>query len=104
MYAIIEQGGKQHKVTAGDRLRIDAPIAEDAKTFTFDKVLLVGGGEGSPKVGVPAVSGATVTADVVGAVKAKKVMLQKHKRRKGYTRKQGHRQNYTEVVISAINV
>jgi large subunit ribosomal protein L21 len=103
MYAIIEEGGKQHKVTTGDRLRIDRPYVEGEKTLTLDRVLLVAG-DGSVKIGQPLVAGATVTAEVLGAVKGKKVMLQKYKRRKGYSRKQGHRQNYTEIKISAINV
>jgi len=103
MYAIIEEGGKQHKVTTGDRLRIDRPHVEGEKTLTLDRVLLVAG-DGAVRIGQPLVAGATVTAEVLGAVKGKKVMLQKYKRRKGYSRKQGHRQNYTEIKISAINV
>lgn len=102
MYAIIEEGGKQHKVTAGARLLIDRPLAEGEKTVTLDRVLLVSG-DGSVKVGQPTLAGATVTAEVEGPVKSKKVMLQKYKRRKGYSRKQGHRQNYTAVKVTAIN-
>lgn len=103
MYAIIEEGGKQHKVSTGDRLRIDRPLVEGEKTLTLDRVLLVAGGD-EIKIGQPLVPGATVTAEVLGAVKGKKVMLQKYKRRKGYSRKQGHRQHYTEIKISSINV
>ena len=65
MYAIIEDSGTQFKVTSGDRIRIDRSVKEDVKNITFDKVLLVGG-EGSPKIGAPLISGATVTADVLG--------------------------------------
>jgi large subunit ribosomal protein L21 len=102
MYAIIDEGGRQHKVTSGDRLRIDREVGADEKTVTFDRVLLVGG-EGEPKVGAPLVSGATVTADVVGPVKGKKIDIVKHKRRKGYHKKIGHRQQYVEVVVTGIN-
>jgi large subunit ribosomal protein L21 len=103
MYAIIEDGGRQIKVTSGDRLQIDRKVGEDEKTVTFDRVLLVGG-EGEPKIGAPVVAGATVTAEVLGPVKGPKIDIQKHKRRKGYHRKIGHRQQYTEVRVTGINV
>lgn len=103
MYAIIEDNGKQFKVTSGQRIRLDRKIEEGTKSFTFDRVLLVGG-EGDAKLGAPLVSGATVVADVLGEVKGEKVVTQKHKRRKGYHKKIGHRQQYTEVKVSAINV
>ena len=102
MYAIIEDSGKQFKVTSGDTIRIDRPIGEE-KSITFDKVLLVAG-EGEPKIGTPLVSGATVTADVVGQVKGDKITIQKHNRRKRYARKIGHRQPYLEVKITDIKV
>lgn len=102
MYAIIEDSGTQFKVTSGDRLRIDRHVEEGAKEITFDRVLLVAG-EGSPKVGAPVLTGATVTAEVLGEVKGPKIDIRKHKRRKGYDRKIGHRQRYTEVRITAIN-
>lgn len=104
MYAIIEDSGTQFKVTSGDVIRIDRQLGEDDKTVTFDRILFVGGGEGSPKIGAPLVSGATVSADVIGAVKGKKIEIQKYKRRKGYARSIGHRQKYTEVKITGINV
>jgi large subunit ribosomal protein L21 len=103
MYAIIETAGHQHKVTSGDVFRIDREIAGDEKTITFDRVLMVGG-EGKPKIGVPTVAGATVTADVLRAVKGPKIDIVKYKRRKGYHKKQGHRQPQLEVKITAINV
>lgn len=103
MYAIIDQNGKQYKVSSGDRIRLDTPLDEDTKTLTFDRVLLVGG-EGDAKIGAPVVAGATVTADVIREVKGKKVMTQKYARRKGFSKKIGHRQLYTEVKITAINV
>jgi large subunit ribosomal protein L21 len=106
MYAIIEDSGTQFKVTSGDRIRLDRPIGENTpdapKTVTLDRVLLVAG-EGSPKVGTPTVSGAKVEAEVLGWVKGKKIDIQKYKRRKGYHRKKGHRQNYLEVKITSIS-
>ena len=102
MYAIIEDSGTQFKVTSGDRINIDRHVAEGEKTVTFDRVLLVAG-EGSPKLGAPLLSGATVTAEVLGEHKGPKIDIQKYKRRKGYHRKWGHRQRYTQVRITAIN-
>jgi large subunit ribosomal protein L21 len=103
MYAIIEDGGRQHKVTSGDLLNIDREVGPDDKTVTFDRVLLVGG-EGEPKIGVPIVAGATVTADVLGPVKGPKVRTVKYRRRKGYHKTIGHRQKYVSVRVTAINV
>ncbi len=103
MYAIIEDGGKQFKVTSGDRIKIDRALGADEKTVTFDRVLLVAG-EGQPKLGIPLVSGATVTADIIGAVKGPKVRTVKYKRRKGYHKTIGHRQKYLEVKVTGINV
>src|SRR5450432_688671 len=103
MYAIIEDSGTQFKVTSGDRIKIDRKVNDDEKNVTFDRVLLVAG-EGSPKLGSPLIGGATVTAEVIGAIKGPKLDIQKYKRRKGYHRKIGHRQKYTEVKITGINV
>jgi large subunit ribosomal protein L21 len=103
MYAIIEAGGRQHKVTSGDTIRVDREVNADEKSITFDRVLLVGG-EGPAKIGVPVVAGATVTAEVLGAVKGPKIDIVKYKRRKGYHKKQGHRQPQVEVKITGINV
>ena len=103
MYAIIEEGGRQFKVTTGDTLRIDRAVGEGEKTVTFGRVLLVGG-EGEPKIGLPAVEGATVTADVLGPSKGPKVTTIKYRRRKGYRKKIGHRQKYTAVRVTGITV
>lgn len=103
MYAIIEEGGKQFKVTSGDTIQVDRAVEGEARNLTFDRVLFVGG-EGQPKIGAPLVSGATVTADVIGPVKGPKVTTVKYKRRKGYHKKIGHRQQYTSVKITGINV
>src|SRR3954468_3885346 len=102
MYAIIEEGGRQFKVTSGDTILIDRE-AGDEKTIKFDRVLLVAG-EGEPKVGVPTVANATVSADVIGEEKGDKITIQKYKRRKGYHKKIGHRQRYLRVRITGINV
>ncbi|MGD0388118.1 MAG: 50S ribosomal protein L21 [Tepidisphaeraceae bacterium] len=102
MYAIIDAGGRQHKVTTGDVIRIDSEDL-DQKTITFDRVLLVGG-EGEPKIGAPTVAGASVVGDVLGAIKGKKIDTIKYRRRKGYHKKIGHRQTQLHVKISAINV
>jgi large subunit ribosomal protein L21 len=102
MYAIIEAGSRQLKVSNGDVVRVELPATEE-KTIKFDRVLLIGGGEGGAKIGTPALAGASVTADVLGNVKGEKLMLQKYKRRKGYSKKQGHRQKLVEVKITGIN-
>jgi large subunit ribosomal protein L21 len=101
MYAIIEEGGRQYKVTSGDTILIDREAKDDEKSITFDRVLLVGG-EGEPKIGLPAVANATVTADVVGETKGDKIDIQKYKRRKGFHKKIGHRQRYLRVKITDI--
>ena len=103
MYAIIETAGHQHKVTSGDVLHIDREIVGDEKTITFDRVLMIGG-EGTPKIGVPTVAGATVTADVIRAMKGPKIDIFKYKRRKGYHKHIGHRQEHTAVRITDIKV
>lgn len=102
MYAIIEEGGKQFKVTSGDTILIDRSVGEEEKSLTFDRVLLVGG-EGEPQIGAPIVAGATVTADVLGPAKGAKVRSVKYKRRKGYRKTIGHRQGYLNVRITGIN-
>lgn len=101
MYAIIETGGKQYKVEQGDVVFIEKLNVEEGETVTFDKVLVVGGDD--VKVGTPYVSGANVTASVVKNGKDKKIIVYKYKPKKGYHKKQGHRQPYTKVEITAIN-
>jgi large subunit ribosomal protein L21 len=102
MYAIIDDGGRQHKVTTGDIIRIDREI-DQQKSITFDRVLFVGG-EGEPKIGLPTVAGATVVGDVLAVVKGKKIDTIKYKRRKGYHKKIGHRQTQLSIRITAINL
>lgn len=103
MYAIIEAGGRQLKVTTGDVVRLELPATEE-KTLTLDRVLLIGGTDSPAKIGLPTLAGASVSADILGNVKAPKVMLQKYKRRKGYSKKQGHRQKLVEVKITGIKI
>ena len=102
-FAIFETGGKQYRVTEGDEIYIEKQDAEEGTKIKFDKVLAVLT-ESDSKIGSPLVKGATVTAKVVKSGKAKKIIVYKMKRRKGYHKKQGHRQPYTKVVIEKIAV
>ena len=101
MYAVIATGGKEYKVSEGDVIKVEKLGVEAGQTYTFDKVLLVSGDE--VKVGAPAVEGATVEADVIGDTKGKKVIVYKYKRKTGYHKKNGHRQQLTAVKITKIN-
>lgn len=98
MFAIIETGGKQYKVSEGDELFVEKLDAEAESEVVFDKVLMVEG-----KVGTPYVEGATVKATVEKHGKGKKVIVYKYKSKKNYHKKQGHRQPYTKVKVVAIN-
>lgn len=101
MYAVIESGGKQYRVALGDRLRVETLAAEAGSTVELDKVLAVAGDDGL-RIGAPHLEATTVTATVVGHGRGKKIRVFKMKRRKNYRRTQGHRQNYTELEITAI--
>ncbi|MDX1947491.1 MAG: 50S ribosomal protein L21 [Pirellulaceae bacterium] len=103
MYAIIATDGRQYKVEEGQEIQID--LREEAKegdAVTFDRILLVSGGEGGTKVGLPVVAGATVTGSVLGLEMGDKVYIQKMRRRKNFRRRTGHRQMYTRVIIEKI--
>ena len=102
MYAIIETGGKQYKVTEGDVVFIEKLNVEEGADVTFDKVLMAGEGD-AVKVGTPIVEGATVTAKAIKNGKSKKVVVFKMKRKKNERKKKGHRQPYTKVEITAVN-
>ncbi len=103
MYAIIRTGGKQYRAEPGKTLRIPSLDVEPGQSVTFDDVLLGADGD-QIKVGAPGVSGAAVTAEVVRHGKGEKIIIFKHKRRKNYRRKQGHRQKFTEVRVNEISL
>jgi large subunit ribosomal protein L21 len=100
-YAIIRTGGKQFRAEAGKTIRIPTLVGEAGSNVTFDDVIL--GSEGDKThVGAPGVKGASVTAEIVKHGKGEKIVVFKHKRRKNYAKKQGHRQAFTEVRIKDI--
>ncbi|MBC2303523.1 50S ribosomal protein L21 [Listeria booriae] len=101
MYAIIETGGKQVKVEAGQEIYVEKLAGEVGDVVTFDKVVFVSGD--AVKVGAPFVEGATVTAKVEKQGRAKKLTVFKYKPKKNYHKKQGHRQPYTKLTIDTIN-
>lgn len=101
MYAVLETGGKQYRVSAGDTLEIERLAVEAGQPVTFDRVLLVNA-DGKLSVGSPTVASATVVADVVAHKRGEKVIAFKMKRRKGYHRTVGHRQELTVVKITEI--
>ncbi len=100
MYAIIETGGKQYRVEEGAKVRVDSLAAEVGAEISLDKVLMLGGGKTS--VGTPLVSGAKVTAKVLEHGRGDKIRVFKKWRRNDSRRMQGHRQNYTDIQITAI--
>jgi large subunit ribosomal protein L21 len=102
MYAVIKTGGKQYKVAAGDKIKVEQILADIGAQITLDQVLAVGSGD-QIQVGTPLVAGATVTATVVSFGRHDKVRIFKMRRRKHYQKRQGHRQNYVELFISNIN-
>jgi large subunit ribosomal protein L21 len=102
MYAVIKTGGKQYKVAVGEKLKVEQIPADIDAEITLDQVLAVGEGE-SIQFGAPLVSGASVIATVVSQGRHKKVTIFKMRRRKHYQKHAGHRQNYTELRIDAIN-
>jgi len=102
MYAVIESGGKQHRVVEGETLKLEKLEAATGEVVSFDKVLMVGEGE-SVKIGAPYVEGSKVTAEVVSQGRAKKVSIIKFRRRKHHMKHQGHRQWFTEVRITGIS-
>ncbi|ABQ13950.1 50S ribosomal protein L21 [Dichelobacter nodosus] len=102
MFAVIETGGKQYKVKPGQRLRVESLAGEVGDKIAFDKVLLVAAGE-EVSVGAPYVAGGSVQATIANHGRHKKVTIIKFRRRKHSMKRQGHRQNYTEIVIDTIN-
>ncbi len=100
MYAIIETGGKQYKVSEGDIVEVEKLPGEKGQFITFDRVLMIGGE--TPKIGQPIVSGASVTSEILGLVRGPKVITYKYRRRRGFHKKIGHRQYYTRLKINKI--
>jgi large subunit ribosomal protein L21 len=102
MYAVIESGGKQHRVVEGETLKLEKIEVATGETVEFDKVLMIGGGD-DVKIGTPVVAGAKVTAEVVTQGRHKKIKIIKFNRRKHYRKETGHRQWFTEVKITGIS-
>jgi large subunit ribosomal protein L21 len=101
MYAVIKTGGKQYKVAAGDKIKVEQMPADIGAEITIDQVLAVGSGD-QLSVGAPLVAGATVSATILSHGRHDKVRIFKMRRRKHYKKSQGHRQNYTELFVSRI--
>ncbi|MDH5560933.1 MAG: 50S ribosomal protein L21 [Deltaproteobacteria bacterium] len=104
MYAIIESGGKQYRVEKESIVTVDLIHLEAGSEYKTDKILFVKSGENKYQIGTPYITGAEVSGKILSHLKAKKVVIFKKKRRKGYQKKQGHRQNYTQLQITEIKV
>lgn len=102
MYAVVKTGGKQYRVSQGDRLKVESLKAEAGEVVSLSEVLMVGSGE-SVTVGSPTVANASVSAKVVTHGRGDKVKIIKFRRRKHHRKQAGHRQNYTELEITSIN-
>ena len=102
MYAVIKTGGKQYRISTGEKLKIESIPADIGQEIKLDQVLSVGEGD-QLKVGTPLVTGAVVTATVLAQGRHDKVTIFKMRRRKHYQKHQGHRQNYTEILIGSIS-
>ncbi len=102
MYAVIETGGKQYSVTEGMNLKVEKIEGDNGAEIKLEEVLFIGG-EKEPKIGAPKVEGASVTAEIVRQGRDRKILVYKKKRRKGYEKKVGHRQQFTELKITKIN-
>lgn len=102
MFAVIETGGKQYHLNVGDKFRVERLSGETSTEIIFDKVLAVGGDGAEAKFGNPYITGARVTAEIVKQGRADKVLVFKYKSKKNYRKMRGHRQYFTEVVITNI--
>ncbi|MGD8378943.1 MAG: 50S ribosomal protein L21 [Gammaproteobacteria bacterium] len=103
MYAVIETGGKQYRVSEGDTIKVEKLAADEGAAVEFDKVLMVGKDEKNVLVGAPYVDGGKVTATVKAQGRHRKIEIIKFRRRKHYRRQAGHRQHYTELTITGIS-
>lgn len=102
MYAVVKTGGKQYKVAVGEKIKVEQIPADANAQVTLNEVLLIADGD-NLSVGAPLVAGASVVATVVSHGRGEKIRIFKMRRRKHYQKRQGHRQNYTELRIDAIN-
>ncbi|MCS5612664.1 MAG: 50S ribosomal protein L21 [Candidatus Poribacteria bacterium] len=102
MYAVFASGGKQHRVEVGTLIDIEKLDASIGETINFSDVLVISDNEGDVQVGAPYLENATVTGEVVTQTKGKKILVFKSKRRKGYSRRRGHRQNLTRIKVTGI--
>lgn len=101
MYAVVRTGGKQHRVAQGERLKVEKLDGDVGAEIMLDDVLMIGGND-TPKIGQPRVSGATVKAKIVAQDRGDKILVFKRRKRKGFHKKIGHRQSYTELEITGI--
>lgn len=101
MYAVIQTGGKQYRVSAGDVIKVEKLIGEAGSQVTFDQILLVGEGE-TAKIGTPIVAGAEVTTEIVAQARGPKLLIFKKRRRQNSRRKNGHRQDITILRVTGI--
>ncbi|MGZ0018876.1 MAG: 50S ribosomal protein L21 [Proteobacteria bacterium SG_bin4] len=102
MYAVIKTGGKQYRIQVGEKLKVEQLDVENGSALVIDQVLMVADGD-KVSVGTPLVSGAKVSATVLGQGRHDKIRIFKMRRRKHYQKHQGHRQNYTEIQITGIS-
>ena len=102
MYAVIKTGGKQYRVVAGERLKVEKLVAEVGNVVMLDKILMIADGD-AITIGSPLIAGATINATVLSHGRGDKVMIFKFRRRKHYRKTQGHRQSYTEIQIGDIS-
>ena len=103
MYAVVATGGKQYRVSPGDRIEVEKLAGEVGQTIALDHVMMIGGEGQAVSIGTPRLDDAWVEAQIVAQIRGKKIIIFKHKRRKGYRRKQGHRQSLTALQITGIH-
>lgn len=102
MYAVIENGSHQFRVREGDRITIDRRPGEDGTEVVFGNVLLLAGTDGEPTIGTPLIEGAQVVGKIARQYRGKKIIIQKFRRRKNSRRRRGHRQYWTDVIITSV--
>lgn len=102
MYAVVKTGGKQYRVSQGDKLKVESIKADEGESITLGDILMVGEGD-NVTIGDPLVANASVDAKVLSHGRGKKIQIMKFRRRKHHRKQMGHRQNYTELEITGIN-